>query len=62
MQRQFEHWLFRYPRMSENKKKENGHGDSQCPLSTRYHEFSRDEYWRAARVTSANETSSTRVI
>lgn len=33
-------------------------GTSQCPLSTRYHEFSRDEYWRGAGVTSANETSS----
>lgn len=48
--------------MFENKKKENDYEDSQCPLSARYHEFSRDEYWRATWVTSANETSSTRVI
>jgi len=42
-QRQSGHRLFRYPferREEKNKKKENGHGDGQCPLSARYHEFS----------------------
>lgn len=63
MQRQSEHWLFKYPTLPENKKKENGRGGTvSVHLVPATMNFSRDEYWRAAGVTSANETSSTRVI